>query len=76
MLAKERQAAADALRRTEEEHQRAIEALQREEEERQRLDNTIRYLYEKVNMTIADIAEVVNKDITYIEALLAPNPND
>jgi hypothetical protein len=76
MLAKERQAAADALRRTEEEHQLAIEALQREQEERLRLDNTIRYLYEKVNMTISDIAEVVNKDMAYIEELLAQNPND
>lgn len=90
MLAKERQAAADALRRTEEEHQRAVEALQREqeerqraveamqreEEERQRLDNTIRYLYEKVNMAVSAIAEVVNKDVAYIEALLAQNPND
>jgi len=64
ILAKERQ-------RAEEEHQRAKEEHQRAEEERQRLDNTILYLSHELKMSPLDISVIVNKDVTYIDELLA-----
>lgn len=57
ILAKERQ-------RAEEEHQRA-------EEERQRLDNTIFYFSRELNMSPLDISLIVNKEVAYIDGLLA-----
>jgi len=64
ILAKERQ-------RAEEEHQRAEEERQRAEEERQRVDNTIFYFSRELNMSPLDISLIVNKEIAYIDALLA-----
>lgn len=64
LLDKERQAVIEALGREEEERQKA-------EEERLRLDNTICYLYETVKMSAIEIATIVDKDVVYIEELLA-----
>jgi PAS domain-containing protein len=72
LLDKERQVVIEALRREEEERQKAEEERQKAEEERLRLDNTIRYLYEIVKMSAAEIATIVDKEIVYIEELLAP----
>jgi PAS domain-containing protein len=70
LLDKERQVVIEALRREE-------EGLQKVEEERLRLDNTIRYLHETVKMSAAEIATIVDKEIVYIEKLLASaNEND
>lgn len=70
LLNQERQAVIEALRREEEERQKA-------EEERFRLDNTIRYLHETVKISAAEIATIVDKEIVYIEELLASaNEND
>ena len=70
LLDKERQAVIQAIGREEKERQKA-------EEERLRLDNTIRYLHEIVKMSAAEIATIVDKEIVYIEELLASaNEND
>lgn len=65
-MSKERKKIAEELLKMEEERQRA-------EGERLRLDNTICYLYEKINMPIAEIATITNKDTSYIEQLLQNN---
>ena len=71
LLDKERQSVIEALGREEEERQKAEEERQKAEEERLRLDNTIRYLYETVKMSATEIAIIVDKDVIYIEELLA-----
>ncbi len=77
LLDKERQVVIEALRREEEGLQKAEEERQKAEEERLRLDNTIRYLHETVKMSAAEIATIVDKEIVYIEKLLASaNEND
>ncbi len=64
ILAKERQLAVEATKLAVEERQLAVE-------ERQRLDNTIRYLSQKFSLSPLDISVIVNKDVAYIEMLLA-----
>jgi PAS domain-containing protein len=77
LLDKERQAVIQAIGREEKERQKAEEERQKAEEERLRLDNTIRYLHEIVKMSAAEIATIVDKEIVYIEELLASaNEND
>lgn len=71
LLERERQRTLEAMQREEEERQRTLEALQREEEERQRLDGVIIYLYETAQLPIEEIAIVTNRDIHYIETLIA-----
>jgi PAS domain-containing protein len=71
LLDKERQAVIEALRREEEGLQKAEEERQKAEEERLRLDNTIRYLHETVKMSAAEIAIIVDKEVLYVEELLA-----
>ncbi len=61
---KERQKAAKERQRAEEEHQRA-------EEERQRINGIILYFHQEIQLPAIQIAEVVNKDIAYVEDLIA-----
>lgn len=53
------------------ERQRAEEERQKAEEERQRLNNTILYFNRELNMSSLDISVIVNKDVEYIDELLA-----
>jgi predicted transposase/invertase (TIGR01784 family) len=71
ILAKERQRAEEEHQRAEEERQRAEEERQRAEEERRRVDNTIFYFSRELNMLPLDISLIVNKEVAYIDALLA-----
>jgi hypothetical protein len=57
--------------RAEEERQRAEEEHAKAEEERQRLNNVILYLFETAQLPIAEIAIVTNREVDYIEALIA-----
>lgn len=67
----ERQKAEEERQRAEEEHQRAEEEHQRAEEERQRLNNVILYLFETAQLPVEEIAIVTNREVDYIEALIA-----
>jgi hypothetical protein len=68
---KERQKAARERQRAQEEHQRAKEEHQRAEEERQRTNSMILSLYHEFQMPIEQIARMANKDLQYIEDLIA-----
>ena len=68
---KERQKAAKERQRAEEEHQRAEEEHQRAEEERQRINGIILYFHQEMHLPAIQIAEVVDKDLAYIEDLIA-----
>lgn len=77
LLAKERMRAEEERVRAEEERVRAEEALrlideehQKTEEERLRLDNVIVYLHNVAQMPIIEIANMTEREITYIEALV------
>jgi hypothetical protein len=61
---KERQKAAKERQRAQEEHQRA-------KEERQRTNSMILSLYQEFQMPIEQIARMANKDLEYIEDLIA-----
>jgi hypothetical protein len=61
---KERQKAAKERQRAKEEHQRA-------EEERQRVDGIILYFHQEMHLPATQIAEIANKDLTYVEDLIA-----
>lgn len=76
MLEKERLLAKEALKREQLERQRAEEEHQRAEEERQRLNNVILYLFETAQLPIAEIAILTNREVDYIEALIAQNDSE
>ena len=65
-----------ALQREQLERQRAEEEHQRAEEERQRLNNVILYLFETAQLPIAEIAILTNREVDYIEALIAQNDSE
>ena len=68
---KERQKAAKERQRAQEEHQRAEEERQRAQEEHQRINGMILSLYQEFQMPIEQIARMANKDLEYIEDLIA-----
>ena len=69
--AKERQRAQEERQRAQEERQRAQEEHQRAEEEHQRINGMILSLYQEFQMPIEQIARMANKDLEYIEDLIA-----
>lgn len=62
--------------RAEEERLRAEEALLREEEEHQRFDKVILQLYFELQLPIAEIVKMTEREETYIEALIARKNNE
>ncbi len=60
-----------ALQREQLERQRAEVEHQRAEEERQRLNNVILYLFETAQLPVEEIAIVTNREVDYVEALIA-----
>lgn len=60
-----------AEQKAEQEHQERLQAEEEAEEERQRINGMILSLYHEFQMPIEQIARMANKDLEYIEDLIA-----